>query len=192
MRLAILLAAAVSVFAQESVVEGNASSAVRVIAYEDLQCPDCAAYRKMLDEKLLPKFGKAVAFEHRDYPLPKHKYARPAAIAARYFENVKPETGVEFRRYCYAELIEITPDNFEANLREFASKHGADPAKAVAALKDAKLAKAVEDDYQEGIARGVARTPTVFVNGEPYIETFTFEEISKGIDAALSAARKTK
>ena len=49
-----------------------------------------------------------------------------------------------------------------------------------------------QDDYQEGIARGVARTPTIFVNGEPFIETFTFEDISKSIDAALAATTKSK
>jgi protein-disulfide isomerase len=50
----------------------------------------------------------------------------------------------------------------------------------------------VEQEYREGVARGVSRTPTVFVNGEPFIETFTYEEISKGIDAALAAAGKDK
>jgi protein-disulfide isomerase len=43
----------------------------------------------------------------------------------------------------------------------------------------------VEKDYQDGVARGVSKTPTVFVNGRPFIETFTVEEISKAIDAEL-------
>jgi protein-disulfide isomerase len=47
----------------------------------------------------------------------------------------------------------------------------------------------VEKDVQEGVARGVAKTPTVFVDGTPFIETFTFEELSKALDAALAAAR---
>jgi len=47
----------------------------------------------------------------------------------------------------------------------------------------------VEKDYQDGVGRGVVHTPTVFVDGVPFIETFTFEEISKGIDAALAQAQ---
>jgi protein-disulfide isomerase len=191
-QIALLLAAAIRAFGQEYVVEGNPSSTVRVIAYEDLQCSDCATYRKMLDEKLLPKYGKTVAFEHRDYPLPKHKAARPAAIAARHFDALKPELGIAFRRYCFAQLDQTTPENFVEKVRQFASANGADPDKAVAALKSPALAKLVEAEYQEGIARGIARTPTVFVNGEPFIERFTFEEISKSIDAALSATPKNK
>ena len=192
MKTAVLSTLSIICAAQEYVVEGNPTSTVRVIAYEDLQCSDCAIYRKMLDEQLLPKYEKSVAFEHREYPLPKHKWARPASIAARYFDRVDTKLGIAFRQYAMKNQADITAENFSAKLREFAQANGTDGGKAVAGLADAKLMKAVEEDYQEGIARGVARTPTVFVNGEPFIERFTFEEISKSIDAALAATTKSK
>src|SRR4051794_16108543 len=97
-RFAILLFAAVTAMAQKPLVEGNPASSVRVLIYEDLQCPDCADFRVMLDKELLPKFEKTVAFEHRDFPLPKHEWARKAAIAARFFESVSPQVAVEFRK----------------------------------------------------------------------------------------------
>jgi protein-disulfide isomerase len=171
-------------------VEGNPKSPVRVIAYGSLQCPDCAAYRKMMDEQLLPKYGTRVAFEHCDFPLTKHKWARQAATAARYFDAIDNALGVEFRRWAMNNIANLTAETFEEKLGEWAKSHRTDLAKAIAALKDPTLAKAVEEDYQEGVARGVARTPTVFVNGEPFIETFTADEISKGIDAALAATSK--
>jgi protein-disulfide isomerase len=170
--------------------EGNARSPVRVIAYESLQCSDCSVYRKMMDEHLLPKYGDRVAFEHRDFPLAKHEWSRPAAVAARHFDSIKDALGTEFRRWAMSSIGTLTAENFKEKLAEWARTHDVDPATAVASLKNPALAKAVEEDYQEGIARGVARTPTVFVNGEPFIETFTVEEISKGIDAALAATRK--
>jgi protein-disulfide isomerase len=80
----LLMLAAIGSFAEGPIVEGNPKAAVRVIIYEDLQCPDCAVLRKMLDEKLLPKYKDRVAFEHRDVPLAKHSWARQAAIAARF------------------------------------------------------------------------------------------------------------
>ena len=170
--------------------EGDPKSAVRVIAYESLQCPDCAAYRKMMDEQLLPKYGDRVAFEHRDFPLTKHKWARPAAIASRYFESVNGALAIEFRRWAMNNISSLSTENFEEKLAAWAKSHGAEPSKAVAALKNRAFAKAVEEDYQDGVARGVARTPTVFVNGQPFIETFTVEEISKGIEDALAATGK--
>ena len=173
------------VIGQSPLVEGNAASPVRVVVYEDLQCPDCAEFRRMMDEKLLPKYAANVAFEHRDFPLPKHAWARPAAIAARYFAGVKPELGVEFRRETMARRRAIKADTFEHHVAAFAAAHGLKPEDAVAGLKDEKLAALVEKDYQEGIARGIARTPTALVNGEPFIETFTFEEISAAIEREL-------
>jgi protein-disulfide isomerase len=175
-------------FGQARLVEGNSESAVRVLIFEDLQCPDCAAFRTMLDERLLPKYGKTVAFEHRDFPLPKHKWAKQAAIASRYWETVDREIALAWRRETMAKLREIPADGLPAHLRAFAARHKQDAEKAAAALGDEALRKAVEEDYEDGVARGIARTPTALVNGRPFIETFTFEEISAGIDEALKEA----
>jgi protein-disulfide isomerase len=175
--------------ADRHLMEGAAQSPVRVIVYEDLQCPDCADFRTMLDEKLLPRYSSTVRFEHRDFPLSKHAWARPAAIAARYFEASSPGLGVAFRKYAMAHLREITAGNFSERLSQFAKDHGADPTKAVVALGDARLASLVEEDYQEGVARGIAKTPTVLVNGRPFIETFAFEDVAKAIEAELAAAK---
>jgi protein-disulfide isomerase len=159
---------------------------VRVLIYEDLQCPDCAAFRRMMDEKLLPRYGERVAFIHHDFPLAKHAWARNAAIAARYFEGVKPELGLVYRRHIMASIQETRADNFNDKLSTFARDNGIDPAQAVAALDDQRLAALVERDFQDGVARGVAKTPTVFIGGKPFIEHFSFEDISQSIEEALA------
>lgn len=175
--------------ASQHLIEGAAQSPVRVIIYEDLQCPDCADFRAMLDEKLLPRYAATVRFEHRDFPLAKHAWARKAAIAARFFEEAQPGLGLAYRKYSLAHLREITADNFGQRLSDFARQHGVDPAKALASLSDARLAGLVEEDYQDGVARGIAHTPTVLVNGRPFVETFPIEDVAKAIDAELAAAK---
>jgi protein-disulfide isomerase len=184
--LAVIALAQASFAAVPHLVEGNPNSPVRVIIYEDLQCPDCANFRVMMDRQILPEYADKAAFEHRDFPLPKHKWARKAAISARYFATLKPELAIEWRRYALAHLREIAPETFDAKLSEWAGAHGVDASKALAALDDKTLAAAIEDDYQEGIARGIAHTPTVLVDGEPFIETFSFEDIAKSLDKATS------
>src|ERR1039458_796936 len=174
--------------AQKPIVEGRADSPVRAVIYEDLQCPDCAAFCRMMDEKLLPEYGGKVAFVHRDFPLAKHAWARRAAIAARFFTDRKPELGLEYRRYTMAGQEATNDANFNMRLADFAKAHDIEPDAAVAALSNARYAEVVEQDYQDGVSRGVVHTPTVFVNGKPFVETFTFEEISKGIDQALAEA----
>lgn len=181
-----LLASVAGLSAQQPLVEGLAESKVRVLIYEDLQCPDCAAFRQMMDEKLLPRYAARVAFVHRDFPLAKHAWARKAAIAARYFGERKPELGLAYRRHIMATIKGTTPDNFNGRLSEFARDNGVDPAPALAALGDERLAALVERDFQDGVARGVIHTPTVFVNGNPFIEHFSFEEVSRALDDALA------
>jgi protein-disulfide isomerase len=175
--------------AAQGLVEGRAGSPVRVVIYEDLQCPDCADFRVMLDQRILPKYGDRVEFVHRDFPLAKHAWARRAAIAARFFTEKDPKLGLEYRRHTMATHGETTADNFKDRVAEFARQHDLKPEEALAALDNPHYAELVEKDYQEGVGRGIVHTPTALVNGTPFIETFTFEEISKGIDDALAQAK---
>ncbi len=172
-------------FAQKPLIEGRADSPVRVVIYEDLQCPDCAAFREMLDAKLMPRYGARVAFEHRDFPLAKHAWARQASVASRYIQGLSVEKAVLFRRETMRSLRQIKAETFNDWLKAFCAKNGLDGAQAVNALNDEKLQALVQKDFDDGVARGIARTPTALVNGEPFIETFTFEEIAKAIDNAL-------
>jgi protein-disulfide isomerase len=175
--------------AAQGLTEGRAGSRVRVLIFEDLQCSDCANFRVMMDRQILPKYGDRVLFLHRDFPLAKHLCARPAAIAARFFAEKDPQLGLEYRRQALATIDQTTPDNFKNRVAEFARSHGLSPSDALAALENPRYAELVEKDYQDGVGRGVVHTPTVLVNGTPFVETFTFEEISKGIDAALVQAK---
>jgi len=169
----------------QGLVEGRAGSRVRVVIYEDLACSDCANFRVMMDQQLLPKYGGRVEFVHRDFPLAKHAWARKAAVAARFFHEKDPKLGLDYRRYCLENIARTKPDNFNERLAEFARAHEIKAEEAIAALDDARLAGLVEKDFQDGVGRGVVKTPTALVNGTPFIETFTFEEISKGIEDAL-------
>lgn len=181
-----LLGGIAGLSAQPPVVEGLAESKVRVLIYEDLQCSDCAELRRMMDDKLLPRFGTRVAFVHRDFPLAKHAWAREAAIAARYFGEQKPELGLAYRRETLANIEQTTTGNFKEHLAQFARENRLDPAQVLAALDDSKLASLVDRDFQDGVARGVIRTPTVFVSGRAFIEHIAFDDLSEALDEALA------
>jgi protein-disulfide isomerase len=143
----------------------------------------------MLDSHLLSHYEKQVAFIHRDFPLEKHVWARKAAIVARYFSGENPKVGIEFRQFMMGGIPNATPENFNDRVTKFSKAHHHDPSKALAALDDEKLAALVEKDVQDGVARGVSKTPTVFVNGKPFVETFSVEEISRAIDQAITESR---
>jgi protein-disulfide isomerase len=163
-------------------VEGNPKSQVHVLIYEDLQCPDCSIFRKALDDRLLPRYGTSVAFEHRDFPLPKHAWAREAAVAARYFQTLGPRVATEFRRTVQKNLDRVKSVGFRQILIEFCRGQRLDANKALAALSNSAFAQAVEADYRAGVAAGIRRTPTVVVGGKSFVETIDVEELQRTLD----------
>ena len=166
-------------------VEGNAASRVRVIIYEDLQCPDCATFRKALDGVLLPRYGSSVAFEHRDFPLPKHSWAKEAAIAARYFQTLDPKISVQFRRHMLGRISATSAIGFRDALIGFCREYQLDAEKALTALTDAQHVRAVDKEFQDGVAAGVRRTPTVVIAGKEFVETINLDEIQRVLDDLL-------
>jgi protein-disulfide isomerase len=169
-------------------VEGRADSSVQVVIFEDLECPDCADFRVMLDKVLLPRNRDHVAFVHRDFPLAKHPWAKQAAMAARWFAERDAATAIAFRRDTLAHLREITPASLPNRVKNFAIAHSLDGDAAVQSMDDPKIRELVENDVADGVARGVIHTPTVFVNGKPFVESFPVAEISKAIDDARALA----
>jgi protein-disulfide isomerase len=166
-------------------VEGNPESGVRVTAFEDLQCEDSAAWRRMLDTVLLPRFSETVAFAMHDFPLKKHTWAMPAAIVSRRMSLVSPRQCLDFRRYCYEHLTEITAESFPEKIVAYAERAGLDPEDMSISVRNADFEKAVELDIAEGHRLQVVRTPTVMIGEERFIEVFGVGEVIAAIDKAL-------
>jgi len=167
------------------IVEGNASSPVRVVIYEDLQCSDCQVLRTMMDEKLLPRYGSKVAFVHRDMPLPRHDWARQAAVAGRWVYERNKELGITFRREILAEQSHLTPTLLKPWLQEFARRNHLDETGIVESLNDARLLKLVDQDYMGAVARGVAKTPSVYVGAQSFVEIVIYEDVARALDVEL-------
>jgi protein-disulfide isomerase len=171
--------------AHTDVVEGNPASPVRVIIYDDLQCGDCARFRVMFDEKILPKYGAKVAFIHRDFPLGKHDWARPAAVAARWVWDQDHEYGIAIRRELLAEQDHITLRGLNGWLLNFAARNHLDQDGIIASLNDRRFNALVDQDRQAAVARGVERTPTVYVGGVALVETILYEDLARALDEAI-------
>lgn len=71
-------------------------------------------------------------------------------------------------------------------LENFAAALGLDTAAFNTCLDDRQYQDAVQADVAEGRARGVASTPTVFINGEKMDGLFSFAQLQPLIEAALA------
>ncbi|MDE3198161.1 MAG: DsbA family protein [Acidobacteriota bacterium] len=166
-------------------VEGNPVSPVRVVIYTDLQESDCLRLRSILDDKLLPKYGKRVAFVHRDFPLSRHDWARQAAIAARWVVGQDPYLALVFRREILSEQQHLTAATLRPWLTEFAVRNKLDPQGIVAALSDRRLGSLVDQEYQGALARGVTTAPTIIIGNQKFTDTILYEDIARALDIEL-------
>lgn len=166
-------------------VEGNPESGVRVTAFENLQCKDSAAWRHMLDTVLLPRYAETVAFVAYDFPLEKHVWSMPAAIVSRRMSLVSVERCLDFRRYCYEHLSEITAESFPERIVAYAERVGLAPEDISISVRNPDFAEAVELDIAEGHRRQVVRTPTVIIGEVRFIDVFPVADVIAAIDKAL-------
>ena len=61
---------------------GPADALVTIVEFSDFQCPSCKRAQQALGQ-VMKEFDGQVRLVHKDYPVPSHKGALPAAEAAR-------------------------------------------------------------------------------------------------------------
>jgi protein-disulfide isomerase len=176
--------------ADATILKPPRGSTVAIVVFEDMQCPDCSkAYPEVWEAANAHKVPVVL----HDFPLPMHNWAFEAAVWARYFDQISPGMGNEFRKFIYANQIQITRDN----LPQWAQKFAAENKTAVPSDKDpdGKLAELVKADYLLGQRIGVEHTPTIWVVGnsgvsQPLVEEVKVrEKLGQMIEEMLSKAQ---
>ena len=176
--------------ADATVLKPPRGATVAIVMFEDMQCPDCSkAYPVVWDAANAHKVPVVL----HDFPLPMHNWAFDAAVWARYFDQISPDMGNEFRKFIYSNQIQITRDN----LLQWAQKFAGENKTAVPSDKDpdGKLADLVKADYLLGQRIGVEHTPTIWVVSnsgvsQPLVEEAKVQEkLGQMIEDMLSKAQ---
>jgi protein-disulfide isomerase len=170
---------------------GAAKAPVTIVEYTDFECPFCRRFHMTTWEALKRKYidtGK-VRYVSRDFPLPSHPRAVPAARIAR----CAAEQGRfwEMRHALFAEGVPAD-DRF---LVELGFAQGLDPAKLGACMSNPRLDAGLRSDIEEARFLGVGGTPTfVFgrlrgatVEGEMVGGALSLAELEARLDALLAA-----
>jgi protein-disulfide isomerase len=166
---------------------------VAIVEYEDLQCPDCARAAPLVQEAVRTY---RIPYVRRDFPLPKHNWARQAAILARFFDTKSKKIGDEFRQYIYTHQPEINPQNLHSFAEKFAEEHKM--ALPLVIDPHGALERKIAADQACGIRNNVQHTPTIYVvgnkeTGTPFVEVVDRGELFRMIDdmrREAAAARK--
>ncbi len=157
---------------------GAADAAVTIVAFSDYECPYCKRGEQSI-EAVLTKYGDKVRYYHRDFPLPFHANARPAAQAAR----CANEQG---KYWDYHAMLFRSAELSEEHLKEIADSLGLDRGKFDECLASGKYGKAIDADVAAGAEVGVSGTPAFFVNGRMLSGAQPAEKFFALIDAELA------
>ena len=99
----------------------------------------------------------------KDFPLPSHRQARPAAEAARC-------AAAEGRYWPYRERLFAEQPRFsEDRLIAYAEELGLDRERFTRCLTERRFAASVEADVAQARALGIRSTPTFLVNGRAVV-----------------------
>ena len=166
--LATLLMSAPAAQTKSTRAVGPVTAAVRIDLFSDFQCPACKALHEQTIKRVKEEFamkGK-LRLVHHDFPLPQHKYARPAAILAAAADKLGKYDEVADALFSQQEswsqsgnvdaVVDavLTPEE-RKKLREIA--------------KEPAILAGIERDVQLGERMKVSSTPTMIVthDGKP-------------------------
>jgi protein-disulfide isomerase len=159
---------------------GAPSAPVTLVVFTDLQCPFCARAHETV-ERLKQEYGPEklrVVFKHQ--PLPFHKDALPAAIAAQaIYELAGPETFFAFVTNVFNNQRSLS----DADLVHYAQDVGIDRGTLVARTSSPELERKVQADMALAQKVGASGTPAFRINGVTLVGAQPYEKFAAIIDA---------
>jgi protein-disulfide isomerase len=133
-------------------------------------------------DQVLQEFRGKVRVVHKDFPLPSHAGALPAAEAAR----CAAAQGVFWE---YHDLLYLSvPDFSRDDLVGYAGRLAIDRDAFAACIDTRRFRKEVEADVAEGRAIGFRGTPSFLVNGTPLTGAQPIEAFREAVREALKDA----
>lgn len=154
---------------------GSSTAPVRVVEFADYECPFCRTLDATLSQ-LKKRYPGRIAVVYRQYPLPFHPYALPAAIGAEC-------AAAQHRFPAYHALLFRLQDSLsEVNYDSIAVRAGIpDLAEFNRCLRSPSIARQVSQDVDAARRIGATGTPTMVVGNEVLGGALSLESIDAWI-----------
>lgn len=168
---------------------GNPDAEVTLTAYEDYQCPACAAAAPVI-KNIMEEYGDRVKFVYNDFPLPQHRNGSVAAVGAEcVFQVAGNDSFFDYHDTLFQEQSSwslLGENDAEERFRQFAVDQGdIDMAAFDACVSGTDGSDKVNEDLAEGRGLGVRSTPSFFVNDQRISESPFSLSIPRALDEAL-------
>jgi protein-disulfide isomerase len=151
--------------------QGSVDAPYVLVEYGDYQCPYCGEAHAVVKE-IQERLGDKLCFVYRNFPLVDiHEHAEHAAEAA--------EAAAAQGRFW--EMHNLLFENQNAledeDLAAYATELGLDAKRLIADVRSGAHAARIKQDLISGEQNGVNGTPAFFVNGKPYENEPTAENL---------------
>jgi protein-disulfide isomerase len=169
-------------------VKGDLHAPVILVEYGDFQCPHCGAAYPIV-KQIVKDYKEKMAFVFRHFPLAEiHPFAQAAAVASEAAANQGKFWQMhalifENQHLLGLEMLLQLAESLKLDMKIFSHD-----------FKDPKLFKKVEDNFESGILSGVNGTPSFYINGIKYNDSYDYESLTRAIDQAIkeNPVSKTK
>ena len=149
---------------------GPDDAPVTLVEYGDYECPHCGAAYPIL-KAVQRELGSRLRFIFRNFPLvEQHPHAQQAAEAAEAAAAQGKFWEMHDMLFEHQEALET------ADLVGYAQILELDAERVARELAAGTYTKRVRDDFMSGVRSGVNGTPTFFVNGERYDDSWEDEQ----------------
>lgn len=167
--------------AGNSYAKGPDNAPVTIIEFSDFQCPFCSQAAALI-KQVVEAYPKDVRFIYKNYPLPFHKEAMPAAKAA--IAAGKQGKFFEMHDKLFENYRTLNADFYA----KAAGELGLDVEKFKKDMEDPATQALVDQEMKEAREAEVRGTPTIFINGKKP-QGRSFELYKSIIDEALKAKK---
>lgn len=161
-------------------IQGPADAPVTLLEYGDYECPYCGAAYPIVKE-VQARIGERLRFVFRNFPITtSHPHAERAAEAA----EAAAAQGSFWRMHDV--LYENQKRLGDEDLRTYAQQVGLDLDVFDRELAEHVHAAHVQEDFMSGVRSGVNGTPTFYVNGARYDDSYDLDTLLGALEAAAS------
>jgi len=153
---------------------GNKGAKVKLVNYDDFECPYCSRMHSELFPTILKEYGDRVLLVYKDYPLAEiHPWAIHAAINANCLGEQNNDAYWDYADYIHTNKKDLDAEKtqdarfgvLDKLVLDQGQKHSVDVNRLQACVK-AQNDSGVRASMKEADALGVNATPTLFINGE--------------------------
>jgi protein-disulfide isomerase len=159
-------------------IAGPATAPVTLVEYGDYECPHCGRAYPIV-KQIRERMGRRMRFVYRNFPLREsHPHAEHAAEAAE-------AAGAQGKFWeMHDRLFERQFALDDDYLIEYASDLALDVARFRRELDGRVYEPRVREDFRSGVASGVNGTPTFFIDGLRYDDSWDVEPLLAALQRA--------